>query len=323
MKMKTKTQHYVPQFILKNFSSVKNMQIWAYDKQKEKMFKTNILNIAAENNFYDIEIDNAYSITYEPGLAEIETKTSNIIAGIIQNETLNKLTIEDKVQLSYFFALQFVRTKHHRLRYKDIAENLWNTLKENGYKLEDFKKYKEISDENIKSYGLKSIANAKDLVEYFLKKDWILFKTTEDAPFYISDNPIAMQNLTERPGSMGLGVVGIELYFPLSKTLSLAMFCRSHKNTIDDAYKKLKYIQQINPFIIKQLPGIEYLKKVFFAYDTGNAMIIKKETVENHNYLQVWQAERFVFSCDNNFNLVKDMIKENSNYKMGPRSKID
>ena len=44
--------HYVPQFLLKNFSVDPNKpQVWAYDKSTGRSFRTNVRNIAAEKGF--------------------------------------------------------------------------------------------------------------------------------------------------------------------------------------------------------------------------------------------------------------------------------
>jgi hypothetical protein len=50
-----KLQHYVPQFYLRSFASEggKTPRIWCYDKARQKAFKTNIKNVAAERNFYE------------------------------------------------------------------------------------------------------------------------------------------------------------------------------------------------------------------------------------------------------------------------------
>lgn len=48
-----KNQHYVPQFVLRNFvASGKKKYIYVFDKLHEKKFKTGIKNIGAENAFY-------------------------------------------------------------------------------------------------------------------------------------------------------------------------------------------------------------------------------------------------------------------------------
>ena len=51
-----KNQHYVPQFILRNFTVGDGKQIHVFDKQDEKSFRTNIRNIAAETGFYNFDI---------------------------------------------------------------------------------------------------------------------------------------------------------------------------------------------------------------------------------------------------------------------------
>jgi len=51
-----KNEHYVPQFILKNFTVGNGKQIYVFDKHDEKSFKTNIRNIAAETGFYNFNI---------------------------------------------------------------------------------------------------------------------------------------------------------------------------------------------------------------------------------------------------------------------------
>ncbi len=51
-------QHYVPQFILKNFSSKGGKSIWCYDKKnvyhtKDKIKERSIKYVTYENYFYD------------------------------------------------------------------------------------------------------------------------------------------------------------------------------------------------------------------------------------------------------------------------------
>ena len=48
----------------------------------------------------------------------------------------------------------------------------------------------------------------------------------------------------------------------------------------------------------------------------------QSENVENFNSLQVIEAERFVFSCAGNFELIKDMLRTNPELKNGPRTTV-
>jgi len=57
-----------------------------------------------------------------------------------------------------------------------------------------------------------------DFGPHFLNKIWFLAKATKTHPFMIGDNPVALQNHIDMEpyGNLGLGVKGIEIYFPLS-----------------------------------------------------------------------------------------------------------
>jgi len=43
-----KIQHYVPQFLLKQFTSGKKPQVWVFDKTTGKKFKSHVKNVASE-----------------------------------------------------------------------------------------------------------------------------------------------------------------------------------------------------------------------------------------------------------------------------------
>ena len=77
--------HYVPRFLLKHFTRGKNPQIFVYDKSNDNQFRTNIKNIATENGFYDLEVDEGI-LTLEPGLAHIEGNTSGILQKILKEK---------------------------------------------------------------------------------------------------------------------------------------------------------------------------------------------------------------------------------------------
>ena len=47
-----KVQHYVPQFLLRNFGNGKKDQLWGfYDKTSDRSFPTNAKNVASESRF--------------------------------------------------------------------------------------------------------------------------------------------------------------------------------------------------------------------------------------------------------------------------------
>ena len=66
-----KIQHYVPQFLLKQFSSGKKPQVWVFDKTTGKKFKSHVKNVASEQGFYSFKFK-GNELTIEPSLSNIE-----------------------------------------------------------------------------------------------------------------------------------------------------------------------------------------------------------------------------------------------------------
>jgi hypothetical protein len=298
--MLAKIQHYVPQFLLKQFASRRKKEkayIWAYDKKTGKIFNPNVKGVAAERGFYNFEFKKN-KLTIEPSLSNIETHVSKIIKNIVQKDSISDLSNADMLSLSYFFALQFVRTKKHRQLFKEV------------YKTLDL----ETNNNALKFHGIQSVINLSEYAPYFLNKSWVLFKTTKSHPLYISDNPVTLQNMIDHGpyGNIGLAIRGIKIYFPLSKTLALGMFCPSHEEEFRKTYEKYKLIMRLDPE-----PGSRSIKDSFFISQIMNGFE-KKETVSldpkmvlNINSLQVIFSSRFIFSSDNNFSLASNMIQDN------------
>jgi len=58
------------------------------------------------------------------------------------------------------------------------------------------------------------------------------------------------------------------------------------------------------------------------SLETGQAIPSDNDIVMNINSLQVKSSSRFVYSCTDNFDLVRQMLKENPLFKHGPRMSI-
>ena len=190
--MEAKLQHYVPRFLLTNFSTGKKSQIWVYDKHKSVRFRTNVKNVAAEKGFYDLETGKGL-ISFESGLSSLESKAAKIIERLIRAKYLGELKDDDRSLLSAFFSIQFVRTKEYRIRYDNLAEGLAQSLKEFGMSEEEI--YNNCGrPADSKLFHLKSVVDADELVPFFLGKTWILHETKRSTPLCISDNPMTLHN---------------------------------------------------------------------------------------------------------------------------------
>lgn len=106
-----KNQHYVPQFILRNFTVDDGKQIHVFDKQDEKSFRTNIRNIAAETGFYNFDIKE-YKFTIELGLSDLESSTCVAFEKIIKERSISNLDDDDRSKIAYFISVQIYRTRY-------------------------------------------------------------------------------------------------------------------------------------------------------------------------------------------------------------------
>jgi hypothetical protein len=106
--------HYVPQFLLKNFSVDPNKpQVWAYDKSTGRSFRTNVRNIAAEKGFYRLEVGGR-TLSLEEGLSTLEDKTATIIQRIIGARSIGGLSEYDRIVIAVFVAVQMQRGPNSR-----------------------------------------------------------------------------------------------------------------------------------------------------------------------------------------------------------------
>ncbi len=317
-----KIQHYVPQFILRNFTSGKKHQLFAFDKKKGISFKTNIKNIASEKGFYNFKIeDEEYSL--EEDLGELEETSSKIVKKIINDESLSNISDEEKTTLSFFIAAQYFRVKQMRNHYRHLSIELEKRFSEMGIDTTKIENFSVVSEEEAKNISIMSIASADKIAPYIFDKTWMLFKAPKSTPYYISDNPVTLQNMLDFGplGNLGFGVLGIEIYFPISSTLSLGIMCRSHEEKLRQSYEEYeRNLRKFGPEISMLLrmnlpPNVEALMT---AMKTGKFVNSLKENAINKNSLQVMYSSRFVYSSIDDFDLAREMIKKNPDFKQGP-----
>ena len=309
-----KNQHYVPQFLLKNFCLNKDSQIYVFDKSKEVVFETHVRNVAAENGFYNFKADGA-TFSIEHDLSNLERASSQIIEKIIKQESLSGMTSDEKATLSIFLAAQFSRTKQQRLMLKQMNDLLVAFIRRIGGDPNNVKNFTPFSDEEeINRFAIMTLEeNVKKFWPVFHRRGWILFKSTQSMRYYISDNPITLHNDNDLGfmGNLGLGVKGIEIYFPLSPNLSLVIIDESNEQMIRKGYKNRKEL----PLDKRERRVIKGLMR---GLETGTSVQSENENIEFHNSMQVAYSSRFVFSTDKGFDLAYKMIKMDPKYKGPP-----
>ncbi len=316
-------QHYVPRFLLKNFCTGKKLKLWAYDKSTRKSFETNIQNIAGERDFYEAKIG-AGVLSLEDGLSSMEGKTAAIIDRILAQQSIGDLSNDERLQIAVFVAIQIRRVPNQREHLIAINAGMRKALGDRDIDPELIEGWADITPEEAKAMSLMMLAEPNELPRHILDKTWLLFNTDAATPFYISDNPVAMQNLIEPKGplrgNLGLAVPGIEVYLPISSTMVLGFYCRSHERAIRSGVDRMRSMFVRDPHFPMQ--GFGPLLDWMRAFRKGTPLGSEPENVLNHNSLQVRQAERYVFSSLPDFSLVEDMIANEPRYRVGPRPQI-
>ncbi len=311
-----KVQHYVPVFLLTNFSIEQKNQVYCYDKINERIFPSNVRNLASESGFYDL-IDGDAESSLESQLADLEGRSAEIINGrILARGTIRGLSNEERRDLALFVAIQHLRTRNARMAidkmYSDVAERIQRIGGDPDAVVgnPDFDREQNVKFQSVYNFGV-----ARTLTPEILRKKWFLLRS--DNAFWISDNPVVLQNEQDNSGvrgNLGFGVKGIEIYLPISAEFIMAFHC---EQTFRDMEKY--YEENINAL---DTAGAFLLRNYVVKIRRRMAIECDDENVTNLNSLQVMFAERFVFSAQPDFTLAKEMIDKEPHLQRGPRPEI-
>lgn len=280
--MSQQRQHIVPQSRLRRFTD--DLGIYQFDKVTGKTvgptstkviagpkgnytFNISKLSTEEKKGFHRFRTDNEDECSLEPLLEYIDGKEPKAINPIVQKSSILDLCIADKRCLSMAFAVQFIRTGYYKQMVKEVTEKILKiTMNADDLKI---------------AFARQVLYGIHELSYPFMNRSWVLFKT-EDLLFYISDNPIVLQNKTNLK-DLGLMSPAVEIYCPISKTLMLGMFGQSCKK---------------------------------------ETVLLSKDDVIYYNSLQVKNSLRFIYSSTRDFALAEKMIKNNPKIKEGIGSLI-
>jgi hypothetical protein len=284
----TKNQHYVPKLYLRNFCNSKK-QIASFDKTNQNSFFTSIDNVANENYFYDNEyIDQATKVEQflEKYFHPLEDRIAILLRKLIKSFDEGSFTILDldsRIDLSLFLIYQFARTKEYREGLNQTIKLVMQTVADEFIKQQggDPNNFEIVTDDKILHTNmLLSGDKVDELAEILYNHVWIFLVNKSNAEFITSDNPFVKKANIHHPirSFSGLKSPGIEIAFPISPKYCLLIVERS-------------FIKLYEHFDGKLMPAIY-------------------ENVIHYNSLQIINSYRFVFSATNDFELAKDIIKD-------------
>lgn len=194
----------------------------------------------------------------------------------------------EKSLMALFVAIQQIRTKSFRETVSDTITKTYQTLiyknqmdDEDSLPKEAFEC--EANSDFIKLQHSSMILDreiAVKIAETLCDHIWVMYVNKTDYPFYTSDNPVAIipHKVDKYVSYGGLKSEGVEIVFPISSNLLLAMY---EKNTYNKLFTDRKFI------VLKTKDEIDYF-----------------------NCQQVYHSYRCVFSGKNNFELAEEICKE-------------
>ncbi|MCU7837707.1 MAG: DUF4238 domain-containing protein [gamma proteobacterium symbiont of Taylorina sp.] len=303
-----KKHHYVPQFILRNFSIGKKKRIFVLDKRNLKVFTSHTKDIAHENHFYKDD-EFGFEVDTETKLADLESECAPIFSRIISEESIKNINEFDRALICLFTTVQLTRTNNTREFLASMNKAIADWARKSGIDPNiDIENFYEQTEKEIKESSIKILRSVPgDTAKHLLDKEMVLVKSPKREPFYISDHPVVMYNHYPRQGrgNLGIGLKGIEIHFPISPRLCLMFICGE---TIEEIRSKVSEhnirIRLGTAFPVDMSEPEEYVEDL----NCKKTRLLKPENVEFHNSLQVIQSSRFIYSGNKEFELAKDML---------------
>ena len=301
---KTRKQHFVPQFYLRQFAiperqcyaDKRNCRINVFDKTDKSIQPALIRDVAQKDYFYDFPLD-AFTAKHFPGgdtqvvEHELEKKEGNFakhLVDFLKHAGTEPITDAEMRFFSDFLVLQLVRTSEFRVLLEEantltVSEASQKYIDEHQ-SVENVRAVMNYLDQNpalIQATMMLNSSEVKTAASMLLNHIWLVGVNNTDVPLYTSDNPFVRKTNVPDPsrgGGCGIGSRGIEIAFPLSPKILLMLFDRTA------FYKSMHLDKTIIPLMT--------------------------EDVERYNSLQVMQSHKHIFSSIDNFSLASHICQK-------------
>ena len=233
-------QHFVPQLLLRRFAaesgrkSRKSYQVWVRDLSDNRVYRTNIRNVAAPNFFYDYVTFSGDQDSADPWIRRLEDLTGPAISKLVRSADTHALSQEEREVVAAFVACQSTRGIATRFDLEILPEKLREALSRGGPIGEEVEELLSPDDPNDAkaSHAGAMVEIVRESYLAISKRPWLLHRPCSGKRFCTSDNPVLRYNeLDSGPrGNTGLLCTGVVLCLALSSDLALTIVEPSHYN---------------------------------------------------------------------------------------------
>jgi hypothetical protein len=350
-----KHQHFVPQFLLRSWGAGKNYQVHVFDKQAGRIFASPAKKVGAERGFYNMPESvtrelierfraergpDALPLGFEDGvilsaegtLATIETRAARVIQSVLDTESLARVSPDDRLWLAGFATVQFLRTPYIRDMFgalvRGMREKITPLIQSHGHDVESALAMAGLpapTPDRIAEAHLQHLARGvRELLPYFLHKQWMIERAPQGERLYIGDNPITQWNnspdTTGTTSAVGLGLPHSEVALPLSPRINLRLLDGATVQMIRDRARNYEMARHVGLTRVVSEETVHWLRDTTRALDDGIARELHPEEVTRLNARQVRMASRFVYAADDNFELAQRMLREHPEMRGAPQS---
>jgi len=270
-----KRQHYVPKFLLKQFSINGNdKQINIYNITNDTIINSaSLKEQAAESYFYGKDR------VIEDSFGKVETEAAKVFKEIIEGKLPLQNTSKHSVIL-YFTLTLGARTLYKADEQVELINKLMKKIASLDPKLKDHLDDFEIKVENPLSMTLKAVATSLPLA-VDLKYKLLVNKTK--TPFVISDNPVVYYNnfLEDRKkigSNIGIAVKGLQIFLPISP-LHLIIFYDSSVYKVNGAKRNIFEVENDNEIL--SLNGLQYINANLNIYYNDKLSSVNLKNLKN------------------------------------------
>lgn len=273
-----KKQHYVPQFLLRNWSDDKS-SIKTYLLNENKVIPAASISSQAQKHYLYGEDQ-----VIEEILCSLEEESSLIISKFLTGN-LN-LSLEERKTIIHFIAMQNVRTPNAIQRTNDMATALARDLLIKEKQFEEFR-------ENIKDLNVSFTDPSAKQLEFFLSTFLMyidlkicLLKANDKNNFIIGQDPIITLNpyLEEKkwPGpKRGIGLRGVIIILPISPLHTLCLYDKSVYRILNG--NNISYLNDEDINLLNEYQFLTTDNVIFYKNLLGNFEDFTKETENYRN----------------------------------------
>lgn len=267
---KTKTEHYVAKSYLKKFAS--DGKLFVFDKRSGKEFHPNVVNVASENYFYDID-PSFLTVSEDSQLVEkyfIQVDGDFVRVRDEMLRTINakkKISIAEKRKMWFFITIQLFRTRGFRdflVKFVGKQVKASRGIEFPGEGMESLEQAKFMFDPELLTRSYLALTN----------HIWIIGINRTKQPLYTSDTPVVGRPHQSRLA--GPDFEGVEICFPLTPKCVLILLERNH---------------------------FSHLKRL-----DGKVRPLNVEQVRYSNHMQVVYSNRQIYSLTEDFSHAKELL---------------